>query len=548
MAEQIPLKWDDAANTPARFTSTDTIPIEHIATGTPDGTKFVRDDGTLAVPAGGGVGGGDVTGPASSTDNALPRFDGTSGKILQASSVIVSDANAITGVASIDVTGNVTVGGTVDGVDVAADAAALTAHVGAGGSVHANAVAAGAAGFMTGADKTKLDGIAAGAEVNTASNLTATSAHGGIGVYASKSASDLRLRPIVQSRQIIASNVGNDVRVAFDASRYRPSREAADRFKGYRVCGSWIAGAKAAAPTLHGPAWVGGVEADGVTGATVSVASGVYTRAAGGSITWLIEGFSPGNVLTIAGFANAGNNGTKTVATVSHTQMTVTDTTGMVNETGAIPTITSYTEHLYPFMVATCLDYEGFPHDRHQRLESSLASGSASETLGYAAGDFIAAGEFSRGAKLVYEGVGYCANTVNVDAFFEFVLEPNPTVAGAPVFAGSNRMRMLSGELGQTWSGNRPFKYRIELYAEGPTSYSYFGDFTIIGGDGLAAIRRECGGLVTGGFNWQTTDANLQLRWRVDRIANLNAYDATYQGLSTLRLAVNNYAVRGEGF
>lgn len=34
---------------------------------------------------------------------------------------------------------------------------------------HANAVAAGAAGFMTGADKTKLDGIAAGADV-TGSN------------------------------------------------------------------------------------------------------------------------------------------------------------------------------------------------------------------------------------------------------------------------------------------------------------------------------------------------------------------------------------------
>ncbi len=39
------------------------------------------------------------------------------------------------------------------------------AHVGAGGTAHANAVAAGAAGFMTGADKSKLDGIAAGATV-----------------------------------------------------------------------------------------------------------------------------------------------------------------------------------------------------------------------------------------------------------------------------------------------------------------------------------------------------------------------------------------------
>jgi hypothetical protein len=31
----------------------DKLPISAIATGTPDGTKFIRDDGTLATPAGG---------------------------------------------------------------------------------------------------------------------------------------------------------------------------------------------------------------------------------------------------------------------------------------------------------------------------------------------------------------------------------------------------------------------------------------------------------------------------------------------------------------
>lgn len=43
----------------------------------------------------------------------------------------------------------------------------FTDHSGAGGAVHANAIAAGAAGFMTGADKTKLDGVAAGATANS---------------------------------------------------------------------------------------------------------------------------------------------------------------------------------------------------------------------------------------------------------------------------------------------------------------------------------------------------------------------------------------------
>lgn len=55
-----------------------------------------------------------------------------------------------------------------------------TSHAGAGGAVHANVVAAGASGFMTGADKTKLDGIAAGATANSAdATLLARANHTG---------------------------------------------------------------------------------------------------------------------------------------------------------------------------------------------------------------------------------------------------------------------------------------------------------------------------------------------------------------------------------
>jgi hypothetical protein len=43
----------------------------------------------------------------------------------------------------------------------------FTDHFGTGGTAHSNAVAGGAAGFMTGADKTKLDGVAAGATANS---------------------------------------------------------------------------------------------------------------------------------------------------------------------------------------------------------------------------------------------------------------------------------------------------------------------------------------------------------------------------------------------
>lgn len=61
----------------------------------------------------------------------------------------------------------------VQAVDDAVDAVAadLAAHVGVGGGEHPDAIAAGAAGFMSGADKTKLNGIASGAQVCSEANV-----------------------------------------------------------------------------------------------------------------------------------------------------------------------------------------------------------------------------------------------------------------------------------------------------------------------------------------------------------------------------------------
>lgn len=51
----------------------------------------------------GGGGSGDVAGPASSTDNALARYDSTTGKLLQDGVVTESDAGAVSGVTQLDV-------------------------------------------------------------------------------------------------------------------------------------------------------------------------------------------------------------------------------------------------------------------------------------------------------------------------------------------------------------------------------------------------------------------------------------------------------------
>lgn len=81
------------------------------------------DAGTLTAPAfvgdGSGLtgiaGSGDVEGPASATDNAVSRYDGTTGKIIQNSEVTIGD------------TGNVSLGSgdTVDGRDISVDGTKL---------------------------------------------------------------------------------------------------------------------------------------------------------------------------------------------------------------------------------------------------------------------------------------------------------------------------------------------------------------------------------------------------------------------------------------
>jgi len=69
-----------------------------------DGDLLLTVNGSNALLFNGvqlAVGTGDVAGPGSSTDNAIARFDSTTGKIIQNSGVIVDDSNNITGVASL---------------------------------------------------------------------------------------------------------------------------------------------------------------------------------------------------------------------------------------------------------------------------------------------------------------------------------------------------------------------------------------------------------------------------------------------------------------
>lgn len=61
-----------------------------------DGQFLKRSGTTITGAAAGGGGLGDVVGPASATDNALVRYDTTTGKLIQDSAVVIDDAGAVT--------------------------------------------------------------------------------------------------------------------------------------------------------------------------------------------------------------------------------------------------------------------------------------------------------------------------------------------------------------------------------------------------------------------------------------------------------------------
>ena len=90
--------YGDLSGTPAAYASTSIDALSDVDTTTSaptNGQTLVWNSaGSKWLP--GTVGAGDMVGPASATDNALVRFDGTTGKLSQTSLVTVSDTGAIT--------------------------------------------------------------------------------------------------------------------------------------------------------------------------------------------------------------------------------------------------------------------------------------------------------------------------------------------------------------------------------------------------------------------------------------------------------------------
>lgn len=85
------------------FTSSDDFKLSHQS-----GSKFILSDSPQALQALLSAVG--IIGPASSTDNAVVRFNGTTGALAQNSGVIIDDSNNVTGMGTLS-SGAITSGG-----------------------------------------------------------------------------------------------------------------------------------------------------------------------------------------------------------------------------------------------------------------------------------------------------------------------------------------------------------------------------------------------------------------------------------------------------
>lgn len=91
MANKVQLK---RSAVPGKVPATTDLDLGEIAINTYDGKAYIKKNvsGTESIVPLGGAGSGDVTGPNSSTDNAIARFDGVSGKIIQNSTGTIDDS------------------------------------------------------------------------------------------------------------------------------------------------------------------------------------------------------------------------------------------------------------------------------------------------------------------------------------------------------------------------------------------------------------------------------------------------------------------------
>lgn len=193
----------------------------HITTpSNPDAGKtkmyFKSDDKLYKLTSGGvetevGAGSGDVVGPASSTDEAVCRFDGTTGKLAQNSVVGISDTGAVTGVTSLSLSGAISGGTTFSGTGATLSGLTASRALTTDGSKNlaSSAVTSTELGYVSGvtsAIQTQIDGKQA-----TDTDLTAVAGLSTTGLIARTGAGTASTRTVTGTANQITVTDGDGV-------------------------------------------------------------------------------------------------------------------------------------------------------------------------------------------------------------------------------------------------------------------------------------------------------------------------------------------------
>jgi hypothetical protein len=105
-----------ASNVPLAANLTSSASGAELALNYADGKLYFKNSsGVVTLLASSAGASGDVVGPASATDNALARFDLTTGKLIQNSVGILSDAGVLTGLTGLTSSGNITLSALTSG-------------------------------------------------------------------------------------------------------------------------------------------------------------------------------------------------------------------------------------------------------------------------------------------------------------------------------------------------------------------------------------------------------------------------------------------------
>jgi hypothetical protein len=471
----------------------------------------------------GGSGLGDVIGPASSTDLALPRFDGTNGKTLQESGVLVSDSDSVSGVVDLTMTGNLTISGTVDTRNVSADGLALDGHI-ADDDPHSGTLPRDGTRAMTGA----LD---MGAQaITNVGNVD--------GVDVSALSTTVAAIPASITAAVLTET---NNRIA-DVDAEEAARIAADAVLTSAVAA--IDGANVASTGDNIPP-VDELElfidrtGDDLRFRTIAGEQGLEAEVVGNSVRvrrrarlWAPSQSSPAETYQIVrhkGRRTAGATGSDAA-------------TGPDYEPADLATSHGTGNHLYPYMIYTACDTHGYPHHFHSGLRGNYALTTDQE--GYEFGEPVAAGDARVGNRFEWDLSCAVENAGWMDSFLEFAVEINPTIGD---YAGADLMRLLSPELGATWAGEIPLSARIVLEVTGADSCKLRGEFTLFSSTGAVLREWRRSASLSSAHNWLTGAARLQLRWRVDKglAAQDDVFSGEFQGerqdANTLRLHVDQY-------